>query len=137
MRMPTVFISHGAPVLVLTQTPASQFLRSLSTHVPPPRAILVLSAHWAAPQPALGLSDYTTHAFCGSPSPLYENPGVAPVAYVGSSSVMASRSSFSSPMVASIFSWLKGLRGTPGTISHWAPGRTAIGKLVMRSFSTP
>lgn len=80
MRMPTLFISHGAPVLVLTQTPASQFLRSLSTHVPPPRAILVVSAHWEAPQPTLGLSDDTIHDFYGFPKPLYEMHYKAPVA---------------------------------------------------------
>ena len=55
----------------------------------------------------------------------------------GSSSLMASRSSLSSLMVPLIFSWLNSLSGTPVTISHWAPGRTAMGKLVIRSFSTP
>jgi 4,5-DOPA dioxygenase extradiol len=80
MRMPTLFISHGAPVLVLTQTPASQFLRSLSTLVPPPRAILVVSAHWEAPHPTLGLSDDTIHDFYGFPKPLYEMHYKAPVA---------------------------------------------------------
>ena len=79
-RMPTLFISHGAPVLVLTDTPASRFLRALPAHVPAPRAILVVSAHWEERQPTLGLSGDTIHDFYGFPKPLYEMKYNAPVA---------------------------------------------------------
>jgi 4,5-DOPA dioxygenase extradiol len=80
MRMPTLFISHGAPVLVLTQTPAAQFLRALPTHLPTPKAMLVISAHWEAQRPTLGLSTDTIHDFYGFPQPLYEMRYTAPVA---------------------------------------------------------
>jgi 4,5-DOPA dioxygenase extradiol len=44
--LPTLFISHGAPDLVLTPLPARDFLRTWGEHFPRPRAIVVASAHW-------------------------------------------------------------------------------------------
>jgi 4,5-DOPA dioxygenase extradiol len=72
MRMPTLFLSHGAPTLVMTKTPASDFLRSLATLVPVPKAILVVSAHWEEGRPTVGLGLETIHDFYGFPKPLYE-----------------------------------------------------------------
>ncbi|MCK6491406.1 MAG: dioxygenase [Planctomycetes bacterium] len=43
---PSLFISHGAPDLVLQDIPASNFLRALGRHLPRPRAVVVASAHW-------------------------------------------------------------------------------------------
>ncbi len=47
MRLPTLFLSHGAPDLVLSDTPARTFLEGLMAQLPQrPRAIVVASAHW-------------------------------------------------------------------------------------------
>lgn len=79
MTMPTLFLSHGAPTLAIHQTPASDFMRSLADHVPAPKAILVVSAHWEEAQPTLGLGTGTIHDFYGFPQPLYQmSYGAAP-----------------------------------------------------------
>ncbi len=52
MTLPSLFISHGSPMLALTDTPARRFLASLPTLLPRPRAILVVSAHWETAVPA-------------------------------------------------------------------------------------
>jgi len=46
--LPSLFLSHGAPDLLLQQNAAAQFLRNLAAELPRPRAILVVSAHWTA-----------------------------------------------------------------------------------------
>ncbi|MEO1574634.1 MAG: dioxygenase, partial [Pseudomonadota bacterium] len=43
--LPALFVSHGAPTLALTQSPARRFLERLADRLPTPRAIVVVSAH--------------------------------------------------------------------------------------------
>src|SRR5207253_1450034 len=49
--LPTLFISHGAPTLAITETPAHRFLQELGAKLPRPKAILVASAHWETTEP--------------------------------------------------------------------------------------
>ena len=66
-RLPTLFLSHGSPMLAIADTPAGRFLDGLGGTLAPPRAIVVASAHYlsdgvnvgADPQPA------TVHDFGG------------------------------------------------------------------------
>lgn len=51
--MPTVFVSHGAPTLLLEPGPTQGFLQGLGERLPRPKAVICLSAHWDTPHPAL------------------------------------------------------------------------------------
>jgi 4,5-DOPA dioxygenase extradiol len=44
--MPTLFISHGGPSIVISDTPARHYLESVSSLVPRPKAIVIVSAHF-------------------------------------------------------------------------------------------
>ncbi len=44
-RLPSLFLSHGSPMMALEPSPARTFLAGLGTRLPRPRAILVVSAH--------------------------------------------------------------------------------------------
>ena len=45
-RMPSIFISHGAPNIVLSDLPAKTFLETMAQDLPRPKAIVVVSAHF-------------------------------------------------------------------------------------------
>lgn len=66
-RMPVVFISHGAPDALLKAPDAVARWREIGQSLPPPRAILVISAHWEARHPTASLSGApeTIHDFAG------------------------------------------------------------------------
>jgi len=73
-ELPAIFISHGAPDLLLSQEPARQALITLGKLLPRPKGILVVSAHWQATDFTLGEApEYDTiHDFSGFPEILYQ-----------------------------------------------------------------
>jgi 4,5-DOPA dioxygenase extradiol len=72
--LPSLFVSHGAPTLPLTDAPARVFLESLANLLSErPCAVLVVSAHWETTVPSLtaGEVNATIHDFHGFPRDLY------------------------------------------------------------------
>lgn len=84
--LPTLFISHGSPMMPLRDQPARDFLIGLGGQLPRPKAILVASAHWGSERPEITAVPINTtiHDFFGFPPALYEltypAPGDAPLA---------------------------------------------------------
>src|SRR5215831_3241684 len=73
-RMPTLFLSHGSPLLAIVDSAARRFLSGLGSRLPRPSAIVVLSAHHDAEpvQITSGTRPPTIHDFGGFPRELYE-----------------------------------------------------------------
>ena len=72
-KLPSLFISHGSPMLALENEPTTQFLRQLSAQFPKPKAIIVISAHWETDAPTVtGAAQLDTiYDFSGFPKELY------------------------------------------------------------------
>jgi 4,5-DOPA dioxygenase extradiol len=71
--LPSLFISHGSPMLALRPSPARDFLAGLGKQLPRPKAIVIASGHWETERPevsAVTVND-TIHDFYGFPSALY------------------------------------------------------------------
>jgi 4,5-DOPA dioxygenase extradiol len=71
--MPTLFVSHGAPTMAMQPGEAGAALRALSSALPQPSAILMVSAHWETPSPMASTAQRpeTIHDFGGFPEALY------------------------------------------------------------------
>ena len=73
-RLPTLFVSHGAPTFALEPGLAGPKLNALGAALPTPKAVLIVSPHWMTRGARVGLSEQpaTIHDFGGFPQPLYE-----------------------------------------------------------------
>lgn len=73
MRQPALFISHGSPMNIIEDNPYTRSLKQLGTTLSKPKAVLILSAHWAMKGLAVSVVDKpeTIHDFFGFPDDLY------------------------------------------------------------------
>ncbi|MBF3060654.1 dioxygenase, partial [Pseudomonas aeruginosa] len=71
--LPTLYISHGSPMLALEPGASGVQLRRLATELPRPKAILVVSAHWESDDLRVtgAAAPDIWHDFYGFPPPLY------------------------------------------------------------------
>ncbi len=79
-RIPALFVSHGAPSILLDESPTRSFLQQLGRTVGRPKGIVCISAHWgtAAPQVTLHPQPATLYDFGGFPEELYQRTYPAP-----------------------------------------------------------
>ncbi len=74
LPFPSVFLSHGAPTLVIEDSPGRDFLATLGRKLGKPTAVIAVSAHWTTRVPAVGgaARPDTVHDFHGFPKALYD-----------------------------------------------------------------
>jgi len=77
---PAIFVSHGAPSLVLEDGPTQQFFRKYGAEMERPSAIVSISAHWNTPRVTVSLAEAPKmiYDFSGFPAALYQVQYPAP-----------------------------------------------------------
>ncbi|WP_224981965.1 DODA-type extradiol aromatic ring-opening family dioxygenase [Geomonas agri] len=78
--MPAIFVSHGAPSLIIDECPTRDFLKLLGQQLGRPRAIVSVSAHWTTAEPRVSISPRpeTMYDFGGFAEELYSLAYQAP-----------------------------------------------------------
>lgn len=73
-RMPSLFVSHGAPTFAIDPGVAGPRLAELGRSLPRPQAVLLVSPHWMTPSPRVGTAAQpeTIHDFGGFDQALYQ-----------------------------------------------------------------
>ena len=85
-RFPSLFVSHGSPMILLEDCPARRFLSDYGAEIGKPSAILMVSAHWDTQGVMVATTDRpdTIHDFYGFPEPVhrirYAAPGAPDIA---------------------------------------------------------
>lgn len=79
-RFPALFVSHGAPTVIIDDCPARDFLKEAGKEIGKPKGIVSVTAHWTTRAPKISLHPQPTmiYDFGGFPDELFSMTYPAP-----------------------------------------------------------